>query len=96
MSAAPSALKMTANDREGRRQGGYYRLPPLKDPGSPHRSPRSNSHTSSGVSPAFMPGNPDIFRQLDQNLEFRETESVGKGFLYGKIRRSKIQRKPDP
>jgi hypothetical protein len=77
-------------DCQRRLHGNYYRLPPLRVLGSPRRFTRTPSTPSSGPSQSQIPDQPDEYGHLKQNIEIRETESFGKGFTYGKIRRSKI------
>jgi hypothetical protein len=84
-------------DRERRRMGGYYRIPYTGVRRSPRCSPGFHTKQSPSLKPAWpTPGQSEDTGYLRLNIKFHDTESVGKGFLYGKIRRSKIQRKPDP
>jgi hypothetical protein len=82
---------------ERRRKGCLYRLPSVKVSGSLGRSPRHPSQPRPHLQPAWPTHETTrAYYSLKPELKIRETESVGKGFLYGKIRRSKIQRKPFP
>ncbi len=84
-------------DWERRRHGGYYRVPHVRVSDSNQQFDSRPSRLRPQLTPAWpVAEKVEESCPLEPDFEICETKSFGNGFLYGKIRRSKIQRKHDP
>jgi hypothetical protein len=68
------------NDSDRRRQGGYYRQPPVRDPAPSRRSPRPNSHSSPRPSSRY---NPDLNQLFPFGLPLDSPPAGGGTFVHG-------------